>query len=153
MDINTLSNIIIHVGGAIFVANSDVTITRCTFLNNSADVGGAIYSTNYALNNISISNSTFVHNQVPFHDSNQSINNVENIRLSAGGAIAIFNTTLSINSSTFTNNTSETRQGGALSIQQNSTMTVYNTKFYGNKANSYNELWRFNLRKRIQYKY
>ena len=137
VDINTLSNIVIHVGGAIFVAKSDVTIIRCTFFNNSADVGGAIYSTNYALNNISISNSTFIYNQVPFYDSNQSIYNVGKIRLSAGGAIATFNTILSINSSTFTNNTSDTGQGGALSIQQNSTMTVYNTKFYGNKANSY----------------
>ena len=116
------------------MANSDVTITRCTFYNNSADVGGAIYSTNYVLNNITISNSMFIHNQVPFYDSNESTFHVGKIRLSAGGAIAIFNTTLSINSSTFTNNTSDTGRGGALSIQQNSTMTVYNTKFYGNKA-------------------
>ena len=137
VDIKTASHIIVHVGGAIFVAKSNVTITRCTFFNNSADVGGAIYSTSYALNNISISNSTFIHNQVPFYDSNQSIYNVGKIRLSAGGAIATFNTILSINSSTFTNNTSDTGQGGALSIQQSSNMTVYHTIFYGNKVKTY----------------
>ena len=134
---NNLSHITIHVGGAIFVAKSNVNIIRCTFFNNSADVGGAIYSTSYALNNISISNSAFIHNQVPFYDSNRSISNLGKLRLSAGGAIAIFNTTLSINSSTFTNNTSEIGQGGALSVQQKSTMTVYDTIFYGNKAKTY----------------
>ena len=137
VDIKTTSHIIVHVGGAIFVAKSNVTITRCTFFNNSADVGGAIYSTNYALNNITISNSTFIYNQVPFFDSNQWIYNVGKIRLSAGGAIATFNTILSINSSTFTNNTSDTGQGGALSIQQSSNMMVYHTIFYGNKAKTY----------------
>ena len=137
VDIKTALHITIHVGGAIFVAKSNIDIIRCTFFNNSADVGGAIYSTSYALNNISISNSTFIHNRVPFYGSNQSISILGKLRLSAGGAIAIFNTTLSINSSTFTNNTSEIGQGGALSIQQKSTVTVYGTIFYGNKAKTY----------------
>ncbi len=137
VDINTLLTISVYVGGAIFVVKSSITIVRCNFFNNSAEVGGAIYSTSHALNSISISNSTFVRNQVPFHDSNQSINYLEKIRKSLGGAIAIFNTTLSINNSTFANNTSEIGQGGALSIQQNSSMTIYDTIFYDNKANTY----------------
>ena len=62
-DINTASTISVHVGGAIFVDKSNVSIINCSFVNNSAEVGGAIYSTHYEFNNnISISNSTFVSN-------------------------------------------------------------------------------------------
>ena len=55
-------------------------------------------STSYEFNNkFCISNCTFVHNQAAFHNSDQR---TSNLRKYTGGSIALFNTTLSINSST-----------------------------------------------------
>ena len=139
VDRNTSNHTSVYVGGTIFLAKGNLAIVGCIFLNNSAEVGGAIYSTSYELNDISIRNSTFVHNRAAFHDSNQSVSNLGRIRIpkSVGGSIAIFNTTLSINSGTFTNNTSEDGEGGAISIQQNSTVSIHDSIFYGNEANTY----------------
>ena len=48
-----------------FVAKSNISIINCTFVNNSAEIGGAIlYSTSYVLNNISIGNNIFISNKV-----------------------------------------------------------------------------------------
>ena len=62
-DISIASNISVRVGGVIYMDKSNVNINNCTFVNNSAEFGGAIYSANYEFkNNISISDSTFVSN-------------------------------------------------------------------------------------------
>jgi predicted outer membrane repeat protein len=141
-DFNTTPrNISVHVGGAIFVDKSNVSIIECTFFNNSAEVGGAIYSTSYEFNNnISISNSTFINNRantnspslVHFCDQR----NNSSMR-SGAGAIAVFQSKLNITDSTFTNNTSETGEGGVLAIQQESTLSICKSRFYGNNAKSY----------------
>ena len=131
----------VRVGGAIFVDKSNVSIIKCTFSNNSAEVGGAIYSTNYKFsNNISISNSTFIDNQA----------NIDSRRLvlfcdqpdnpskgSTAGAIAVFQSKLKISDCIFTNNTSEMGEGGALAVQQESTLRIYKSEFHGNTAKSY----------------
>ena len=120
----------VRVGGAIFVAKSNVSIIKCTFINNSAEIGGTIYSTSYALNNISISNSIFVSNRAAIdhdhiRDCNQLTGSSDRAN-SLGGAIAIFNTTMVISSSRFINNTSEAGEGGALSVQQLSLIKIHN---------------------------
>ena len=84
----------VRVGGAIFVDKSNVSIIKCTFFNNSAEVGGAIYSTNYKFsNNISISNSIFINNQANI-DSRRLILYCDQLdnpnKGSVAGAIAVF---------------------------------------------------------------
>ena len=139
-DSSTTSNRSIRAGGAIFVAKSNLSIIKCTFVNNSAEVGGAMYSTSYELNNISISNSIFVSNRAAISSNHIQVCNYPSILAtsgSIGGAIAIFTTTLIIKNSTFTNNTSEAGDGGALSIQQRSVTHIHSSEFCGNSAKSY----------------
>jgi predicted outer membrane repeat protein len=125
----------VHVGGAIFVDKSNVSIIECTFFNNSAEVGGAIYSTSYEFNNnISISNSTFISNQANT-DSRRFVHFCD--QPSVAGTIAVFQSKLNITNCTFTNNTSETGEGGVLAIQQQSTLSICKSKFYGNNAKNY----------------
>ena len=129
-DIDTRPHIVsVRVGGAIFVDKSNVSIIKCTFSNNSAEVGGAIYSTNYEFsNNISISNSTFIDNQANI-DSRRFIlicDQPDNPNKgSVAGAIAVFQSKLKISGCIFINNTSEMGEGGALAVQQESTLSSY----------------------------
>ena len=140
-DINTASNISLHVGGVIFVDKSNISIINCTFINNSAEFGGVIYSTHYEFNNnISISNSTFVSNRAttssPYIQHCNWPNNPNKTK-STAGVIAIFQSKLIIRYCTFINNTSETGEGGVLSIQQESSTSIYKSEFHGNSAKSY----------------
>ena len=139
-DLSTSSNISVRVGGVLFVNKSNVTIINCTFVNNSAEVGGTIYSTHYDFkNNISISNSTFISNRASTYSGhirycNWRINpNKGNI----AGVIAVFQSRLKITSCMFTNNTSEIGDCGVLSIQQESILSIYKSVFQGNSANTY----------------
>ena len=51
--------------------------------------------------------------------------------------MAVFDTTMIINSSMFINNTSsEDGEGGALSIEQRSVTNIRDSKFLGNSANT-----------------
>ena len=140
-DSNTTSNRSVHAGGAIFVTKSNLSVIKCTFVNNSAEVGGAIYSTSYELNNITISNSIFFSNQAAISSNhNIQVCNYPSILAtsgSIGGVIAIFTTTLITKNSTFTNNTSEAGEGGVLSIQQRSVTHIHSSEFCGNSAKSY----------------
>ena len=143
-DIDTRPHIIsVRVGGAIFVDKSNVSIIKCTFFNNSAEIGGAIYSTNYKFsNNISISNSMFIDNQantdsrrlILFCDQPDNPN-----KGSVAGAIAVFQSKLKIFDCIFINNTSDSEmgEGGALAVQQESTLSIYKSEFHGNTAKSY----------------
>ena len=140
-DNNTTPHIIsIHVGGAIFVDKSNVSIIKCLFVNNSAKVDGAIYCTHCEFNNnISISNSTFISNRantnshlIHYCDRPNNPN-----KGSVAGATAVFQSKLTVTGCTFTNNTSEIGGGGVLSIQQYSTLSIYKSQFHSNSANSY----------------
>ena len=74
------------VGGAIDNSGS-VTLTGCTFINNTALGGGAIYNGNYG--SVTITSCTFINNSANFW----------------GGAIASWDeSTLTIDKTTFTNN-------------------------------------------------
>ena len=137
-DIKVSSNVFYRVGGAIFVKMSNVSIVNSTFLNNSAEVGGAIYSNGHEINHINISKSTFINNQATIIDRLfASYDGRNNIQRTVGGAVAIFNTTMVINGSIFINNTSsEDGEGGALSIQQKSVTNIHDSEFLGNSANT-----------------
>ena len=138
--LSTASNISVRVGGVLFVDKSNVTIIKCTFVNNSAEVGGAIYSTHYDFkNNISISNSTFIGNRASTYSGHIRYCNWPNNpnNESVAGVIAVFQSKLKISNCTFTNNTSAFGEGGVLSIQQESSLSINKSVFQGNSANSY----------------
>ena len=139
-DLSTSSHISVRVGGVLFVDKSNVTIINCTFVNNSAEVGGAIYSTHYEFkNNISISNSTFISNRASTYSGHiHYCNWPSNPNMgSVAGVIAVFQSRLKITNCMFTNNTSEISDCGVLSIQQESTLSIYKSVFQGNSANTY----------------
>ena len=50
---------------AIITQDGDLTVTNCSFTNNTADLGGAVYATGEN-NQVSISKSTFFNNESPF---------------------------------------------------------------------------------------
>ena len=137
-DISTASHVSLRVGGAIFVDKSNVSIINCLFVNNSAEIGGAIYSTYYEYNNISISNSTFVSNRATSDGHLVLYCNWPNHKHgSVAGAIAVFQSEVKLTDCIFTNNTSEIGEGGVLSVQQYSTLSICRCQFHGNSANSY----------------
>ena len=69
-------------------------------------------------------------------DTSASCDDRNNAERTEGGAVAIFNTTMVINGSIFINNTAnEDGEGGALSIQQASIKTIWDSEFLGNSAN------------------
>ena len=135
-DVNTESNISVRIGGAILVTNSNVSIIKCSFLENSAEIGGAIYVHDFS--NISIVNNTFVNNRATINSAliqecwkNDSRGEAKSV----GGVFATFKSRLAIDSCSFTNNTSEAGEGGALSIQQESFTNIHKSEFHGNRAN------------------
>ena len=137
-DTKVSSYVFYRVGGAIFVKMSNVSVVNSTFLNNSAEVGGAIYSVGHEINRINISNSTFIKNQAIIIDRHSaSCDSRNNVQRAVGGAVAIFNTTMVISDSIFINNTvNENGEEGALSIQQKSVTNIYDSEFLGNSANT-----------------
>ncbi len=105
------------IGGAIFTSGTAI-ITGSTFSGNSAhNCGGAIASTSVAL--LTVDNSTFADN---FSFSGAA----------EGGAICSFHTT-TITNSTFSGNSSENSQGGAI-YQAAGTLTVTSSTFANNHA-------------------
>ena len=134
-DVKTESNISTRIAGAILTSNSNVNITNCKFLNNSAEIGGAIYINSSS--NISIINSTFLSNEATIlnntHIQDCWINNRES--LCSGGVISAFKSRLIIDGCTFINNTNLCGGGGALSIQQKSVAEIHKSEFHSNRAN------------------
>ena len=95
----------VRVGGAMMTSHSTITVNNCTFEENSANIGGAIFSE--LGSNINISNSEFTSNHATTGCTNE---------LSTGGAIFIDGFgTLMIHNSTFENNTSD-QDGGMAAI-------------------------------------
>ena len=140
-DMKVGSNRYFRVGGVIFVNDSNISIIECTFLNNSAEVGGTIYSySGHRVNYISISTSTFINNEATSSGNYiESCDGKEDFakERSAGGALAVFNTTMIIDNSSFINNTSEAGEGGALCIEQKSVTSIFKSELYGNSAKTY----------------
>ena len=136
-DANTESNVSVRIAGAILVSNSNISIINCNFLNNSAEIGGAMYIN--GLSNISIINSTFLSNEATITNNTHiqdcwtKLNNRETA--CSGGTIIAFKSQLIIDGCAFTNNTNMCGGGGALSIQQESVAEIRKSEFHGNRAN------------------
>ena len=107
-------------GGAIGLWGSSPSITNCTFYNNSAHYGGAIFS--YQYSNPTIERCLFYNNTV----------------INDGGAIDIYDHSMAtINFCTFNNNsagTDGTGEGGAVSLYLGSSMNLDNSILWGNMA-------------------
>ena len=101
-------------GGAIYSQYSgSMTLTNCSFYNNSASYGGAIYMSQGSLY---IYNSTFEDNSAVY-----------------GGAIFVNENLLEIYNSTFKNNVA-LMSGGAITSLYGSSLINNNSSFYKNKA-------------------
>ncbi|MBZ9570049.1 right-handed parallel beta-helix repeat-containing protein [Methanobrevibacter sp. TMH8] len=109
-------------GGAIYIHNFssagtatyNFKLTNCTFINNTADIGGAIYN---QCNSSTITNSNFIANNA----------------LNRGGAIGNVNN-LTVTDSNFTDNTAS-NHGGAIYNNVNSNISVLRNIMSGNSAN------------------
>ena len=104
-------------GGGIYVTTSTVSISDCRFQNNYADNGGAIYAES---SQITINGSTFNYNRA----------------YSYGGGIHSFESTFTVDSTTFSQNSVQFGFGGGIySFQSN--FTVDSTTFSQNSAQFY----------------
>ena len=101
-------------GGGIFNDGGTLTVSNTTFSDNSADMGGAIYS-NYIL---TVLNSTFSGNAAGW-----------------GGGINTYGGSLTVIDSTFSGN-STVNNGGGIEIYGSATVTVTGSIFSGNSAQS-----------------
>ncbi|MBO7209769.1 MAG: hypothetical protein J6V44_01995 [Methanobrevibacter sp.] len=99
-------------GGAIYSSSSTLKITNCRFFNNSASIGGAIYA--YG-NNLEITNCEFI-------DNNASI----------GGALTLLNSSSKITNLTGINNNAS-NDGGVI-YQMYGNLTVSKSNFLSNHA-------------------
>ena len=124
------------VGGALFIDNSNVSITYSYFDGNSAHIGGAIFSQMGA--NITISGCTFVYNGATGCRRPGCPSIYSFIRCIAdychGGAVFIDSgSTLIITNSTFMNNTAES-SGGAIVLSQGRLFDANNVFRYNSVA-------------------
>ena len=139
------------VGGAMIINGTTLTVENCTFQNNSANIGGAIFSVHKS--NITITNSVFTYNyakncdsrlcfggsffvdgspgRIKFH--NCTFSNGQS--LGDGGIGAIFDTVLELSQSKFYNNVAE-RYGGVMRAFDYSTVAVDSSFFKHNTAYS-----------------
>lgn len=127
----------VRVGGAIITNQSSIVIDGCTFEENSANIGGAIFSE--LESNITVSNSEFISNR-----ATECTNG-----LCAGGALFISDSTdtVLIHNSTFQNNTSDKDGGVAtvfhavLSVSQSRAINNTAVRFGGAVDISHSYLW------------
>jgi predicted outer membrane repeat protein len=117
-------------GGAILLQAGDLTLSGCTFANDQADTGGAVYvtTTSVAPRFVSVASSMFT------GDTANGSNNG-----GAGGAFYSSGASnVDIEGSTFSGNTSA-KEGGAVRVQTSSaTVTVGGSTFANNTANGGN---------------
>ena len=86
-----------RLGGAVYSTDS-ANFINCTFINNSADFGGAVYS---AKADLSITNCTFINNTAYIYGGSIAVDGVNNKK-----------TDVSIKNAVFINDTSESAGGG-----------------------------------------
>ena len=144
-------------GGALVSIHSNVSIEKCTFYNNRAEVGGAIFARRSS--NIDISGSLFVNNvcfsatvtqitlggAVYLEESVMAISKSTFNRNSAfhlGGAIFSIYGVIGINNSSFQNNYLLFGGGGALVLQYSIT-TIQDSQFVRNIAYSAGVIFAF----------
>lgn len=144
-----------HIVGGVVLANKceEVTIINSRFERNCAEIGGVIFTT--SSKNITITRSTFVHNQV--HANSQSKHDskyasyydtkskfiamaLKDVKYpgeclgGAGGVLALQQSNMVINGSTFNNNTSICGGAGVMLVQDRSFVKILNSNFFNNHA-------------------
>ena len=127
---NTTSRMVDDNGGALWFKNcGDVSLTNCTFYNNTAFLGGAIY-----LNNTK----QFTAKGSRFEENKAAKNPAEGNNNSRGGAISMVNTSLDCDDCVFVRNESTNNQCGAFQIAwgnvENQHFTLRNCDILDNKA-------------------
>ena len=142
-----------RVGGALLVSNTNLTISNCSFENNSAQVGGAIFSE--LASNIFVSNCIFLNNNAIgcsddwcygtggalFIDSDCTLTAHNSIFINntsefGGGAIAFFQIAYTGEENTFTINRAR-GHGGAMYALSSSTITTDGSFFIRNEARTF----------------
>jgi hypothetical protein len=133
-------------GGILNRAGGTVTITNCTFIENSANDGDADGGgiSNRSGGTVTITNSTFTSNSAGGRDgggiANRGTLSVTNSTFAwnsadyGGGGIANRGT-LSVTNSTFANNRATTGGGGGISTIDGGTLMISNSTLSGNRAN------------------
>ena len=147
------------VGGALIVAQSNVNITDSIFEENTAEVGGAIFSEGYS--DITVSNCTFKGNRASYphklcfggaiysesspdistHTSLSPITHlvianaefINNTACNEGGAIVAFHISMDIQKCKLIQNSAHS--GGAVMVED-ATLTIYDSQFEYNMAES-----------------
>lgn len=114
----------VAVGGALVTTHAKISIEKCHFEGNTANIGGAIFSEKGS--NITISNSTFTSNHANLGQSEFCFGGA--LFTDGTGKIVVFD-------STFENNTSD-RDGGMAAVF-NGTISVSNSLAYHNTATMY----------------
>jgi predicted outer membrane repeat protein len=119
-------------GGAIYIehVSQDVadirTINNCTFTNNSADYGGAIYAGD-KITNLKITNSTFT--------GNSSLMDSRDTAFGGGGAIMLLKViNAEIQGNTFTNNNALKGLGGALLLNETNGVKILENTVSGSTS-------------------
>ena len=129
-------------GGAMYAQNSNLTLTKNVYQNNTAVYGGALYllnSTlslmdNLLLNNSAVSNggALYVLNSTLIFTGNTY---QKNTAIRHGGALLLANSTIMLaGNSTFQDNSAD--RGGALYVYYSTITLAGNSTFLGNSANS-----------------
>ena len=139
-----------RVGGVVLANNcEEVVIINSRFERNCAKIGGVLFATSSG--NITITGSTFVHNKVHPNSQFQCVSDYAShdtviaMELKdaehqgeclggAGGVLALFQSYVVINSSTFDNNTSICGYAGVMLVQDNSFVKIHNSEFFNNHA-------------------
>ena len=114
----------VHAGGAIALAQSDVTIIDSTFIENSAEVGGALFANDDST--VIIINSSFENNHATYNSKPEVSESAD------GGAIAVQYSKINISGCRFSNN-SAVGYGGAMHIWE-STAIISNSEFNNSTA-------------------
>ena len=126
-------------GGAVYVKGGSITIARCIFANNLANIDGEAISCDNC-HFISINDSKFISNRAIGNGGGVNAGSglitisqsmFKNNTAQNGGAVQLLNGKLDLTTNYFTNNTASV-QGGAIyvsgdSIQSNETSFVNNT--------------------------
>ena len=105
------------VGGALYMALSNISVANSKFTDNTAEIGGVLFAHNSCLH---VVGSTYSHNRASFggimttSESSVSIANstfAENVAEIRGGVMITFNDSLSISGTSFTNNSAGVDSG------------------------------------------
>lgn len=140
-------------GGALHIGYSNVTVSDCSFMNNSADWGGAVFvnaNSSPAFSNCLVYNNKATHGGGGFYFWNGTGSTVVNCIFdnngvyepsvpyyTGGGLAAQSNTSIKIINCTFVRNSSTRTEGQALLLHSSQNARVINSVFWGSDKQIY----------------